>query len=76
MDNLALKTLVEKSYLLSEPQRAFWLQQLPLLKADQRTKLEKTLAGSDELPFQKELDRYVLSLMHNAQSLSAEASAA
>lgn len=62
MASASLQTLVERSYLLNDAQRRYWLTQLPRMDEAQCGKLEKILAGTDQMPFQKELERYLLSL--------------
>lgn len=62
MDTPALTQLIQNSYLLSDAQRSYWVQQLPLMKPDQKVKLEEILAGSDKMPFQQEMENYLLSL--------------
>jgi hypothetical protein len=69
MDTAALLNLVEKSYLLSEPQRAYWRQQLPRMDDTQKSKLEAILRGTDLIPFQKELEKYLTSLGQAAAKL-------
>ncbi len=69
MDSASLLALVEKSYLLSEPQRAYWRTQLPRMDDAQKTKLEAILRGTDQIPFQKELERYLRSLGDSAMKL-------
>ncbi len=70
-----LKTLVERSYLLSDAQRRYWVQQLPLMNDVQKARLNQILAGTDELPFQKQLETYLISMGNAALKLSGAATA-
>ncbi len=65
-----LKTLVERSYLLSDAQRRYWVQQLPLMNDVQKARLNQILGGTDELPFQKELEKYLVAMGNAALKLS------
>ncbi len=69
MDNVTLQTLVENSYLLSNEQRAYWITQLPLMDEGRKTKLADILKGSDQVPFQKQLEGYLSSLGQAAAGL-------
>lgn len=51
MDLAALTSLVMSSPLLTEPERAYWLQHLPGMTPGQCARLEQILNQPIELPF-------------------------
>lgn len=51
MDLAVLTSLVTSSPLLTEPERAYWLQHLPTMQDEQRARLEQILNQPIELPF-------------------------
>ncbi len=69
METATLLVLVEKSYLLSEAQRTYWRTQLPRMDEAQKAKLESILRGTDQIPFQKELERYLTTIGQAAAKL-------
>ncbi len=68
MDTKALVQLIQRSPLLSEPEREYWLKNLPSLNSTQSQKLWNILNVPDELPFQKELEQYFASLGRAAEA--------
>ena len=68
MDTKALVDLIKRSSLLSDPERDYWLRNLPSLNSKQCQKLWNILNVSDELPFQKELEEYFASLGRAAEA--------
>lgn len=68
MDTAALVKLVQRSPILSEPEREYWLKNLPDMNPKQCQKLWNILNVPDELPFQKELETYFASLGKAAEA--------
>ena len=68
MDTKALIELIKRSSLLSDPERDYWLRNLPGMNTTQCQKLWNILNIPDEMPFQKELEAYFASLGRAAEA--------
>ncbi len=76
MDTKTLVSLIQRSSLLSDPERDYWLRNLPGMSPKQCDKLWNILNVSDELPFQQELQDYFTSLGKVAEAAFAQRKAA
>lgn len=63
MDLAALTSLVATTPLLTEPERAYWLQHLPTMQPEQRARLEQILNQPIELPFAGTIANMLTSLV-------------
>ena len=72
MDRKALRTMIDKSFLLTAEERAYWLRNLPLLDDAQCKKLQGILTVPDDVPFQKEVENYLNLIGRAAQGMQPQ----
>lgn len=55
----ALVVRVQASRLLTEPEKMYWIQQLPRMSTDQISKLERILEEGEKLPWTHAMENYL-----------------
>lgn len=70
MDLNLLTVKVQSSRLLSDPEKKYWLQNLPRMNPQQISKLESILSEAENLPWNEEMQHY-LSIATKAQTAFA-----
>lgn len=59
MDLSALTSKVRTSRLLTEPEREYWLSNMPRMNTEQLLKLEAILGEAEALPWNTEMQNYM-----------------
>ncbi len=59
MDKASLQTKIQISQLLSEAERAYWLQNLPRMTEQQLQKLDGILSEAMSLAWNKDMQHYI-----------------
>ncbi len=62
MDTAQLTALVQKSALLTEGERSYWLVTLPKMTPEQQQRLAEILAKAEGIPWQEQIAKYVTML--------------
>ena len=58
MDSAQLQVLIRKSSLLTEEERAYWLQNLPVMRPEHVAKLETILAEGETIHVEEKVQQY------------------
>ena len=64
-----IHALVERSKLLSQSERTYWLQTLPSMTPDQVAKLETILTKASQIPWTEHVQRYFSVISQAAEHL-------
>lgn len=71
MDIPTLQSKIQSSRLLSNPERTYWLENLAKMNDDQLGKLEIILKEAEELPWNQEMQQYMLIATKATAALAA-----
>jgi hypothetical protein len=71
MDIQNLQSKIRSSRLLSNPERTYWLENMSKMNDDQLGKLEIILTEAEELPWNQEMQQYMLLATKATQALQA-----
>jgi hypothetical protein len=73
MDLQTLQTKVQTSRLLTEAERAYWLQNIPRMTPEQLKKLETILTEAEGLQWNQEMQQYLSIANKTGAALAAAA---
>lgn len=69
MDTVALRAKVQASNLLTQEERAYWLENLEKLPPAQQEKLDNILSRASKLPWNRNIKTYLALIEHGAKKL-------